>query len=245
MDGWIKLHRKIKDHWIWKSERRLKWWIDILLTVNYSDSKVLIGGKLIECKRGQSVMSLETWAKRWNVTKKSVKDFFILLQNDSMLVYESVQITTRITVLNYDSYQIEVNGQYTDNTRTVHGDCTQTRKKRNKKNIGDYTETSFNFYLTEATRAKEYPDDSKAKAYLEVARHICQKDKEGNFELPFVLKIEKQVSLDNFIKLYDNTNGDVKGIILKIDSIQNKISYHNQYTDLYRTLNTWINNDSK
>jgi hypothetical protein len=142
MAGWIKLYRDIQTHWIWKSDHRLKWWLDILLTVNHVDSKVLIGGKLIECKRGQSVMSLETWARRWGVTKKSIRDFFELLQNDSMLVYESLQITTRITVCNYDNYQSEVNGQETDSKRKRNGQETGSAPKqegikndKNEKNI--------------------------------------------------------------------------------------------------------------
>jgi hypothetical protein len=130
MPGWIKLYRDITDHWIWKSQNRFQWWIDILLTVNHSDSKVLIRGKLIECKRGQSVMSLETWARRWNVTKKTVKDFFDLLQTDSMIIYENMQITTRITVCNYSNYQSEVNGQEIDSKRSVNGQETVTTPKQ-------------------------------------------------------------------------------------------------------------------
>ena len=53
-EGWIKLSRKLKDHWIWRSETRLKWWIDILLTVNHCDNKVLVKGELYDCGRGQS-----------------------------------------------------------------------------------------------------------------------------------------------------------------------------------------------
>jgi len=127
------LHRKIKDHWIWESDHRFKWWVDILLTVNHSDSKVLIKGRLIECSRGQSVMSLETWGKRWNVTKKTVKDFFELLQKDSMLVYEGLQITTRITVCNYDSYQKGVNAEETKGKRRVNADETETTPKQECK----------------------------------------------------------------------------------------------------------------
>src|SRR5665648_46695 len=133
MEGWIKIHRHIKDHWIWKSDHRLKWWLDILLTVNHADTKILIKGNLIECKRGQSVRSLETWAKDWNVTKKTVKDFFMLLQKDSMLVYESIQISTRITVCNYDNYQTEVNGTDTQRKRKVNGEYTETTPKQEGK----------------------------------------------------------------------------------------------------------------
>jgi len=133
MGGWIKLYRDIKDHWIWEKDNRFKWWIDILLTVNHKDTKILIGNKLIECKRGQSVMSLETWAKRWNVTKKTVKDFFELLQKDSMLVHENLQISTRITVCNYDRYQSEVNDQETDSKRLVNGQETDATPKQERK----------------------------------------------------------------------------------------------------------------
>ena len=130
MEGWIKIHRQIKEHWIWKSQNRFQWWIDILLSVNHADTKLLIKGTLIECKRGQSVRSLETWAKDWNVTKKTVKDFFELLQKDSMLVYESIQISTRITVCNYDNYQDIVNAKETKGKRKVNGEYTDTAPKQ-------------------------------------------------------------------------------------------------------------------
>jgi hypothetical protein len=130
MEGWIKIHRQIKDHWIWKSQNRFQWWIDILISVNHADTKVLIKGNLIECKRGQSVRSLDTWAKEWNVTKKTVKEFFELLQKDSMLLYESIQISTRITVCNYDNYQTEVNAKETKSKRKVNGQETDTTPKQ-------------------------------------------------------------------------------------------------------------------
>ena len=119
-NGWIQLHRTIHKHWIWKDANKLKWWIDILLTVNHTDAKILIGSQLIECKRGQSINSLETWAKRWGVDKSKVRRFLILLENDTMIVTENVFKTTRLTVCKYDSYQ----GVRNDNE-------TQVKRKRN------------------------------------------------------------------------------------------------------------------
>ena len=145
-EGWIMLHRKIRDHWIWKSDHRFKWWIDVLLSVNHCDNKVLIKGTLIECKRGQSVMSLDTWAKRWNVTKKTVKDFFELLQKDSMLVYEGMQNTTRITVCNYDSYQGMVNDTETQSKRQVNATETLTAPKQELKEGNNDINISFDVF---------------------------------------------------------------------------------------------------
>ena len=132
-EGWIKIHRQLKDHWLWKSERRLKWWIDILLTVNHSDSKVMIKGNLIECKRGQSIRSLDTWAKDWNVSKGAVRDFFRLLQSDGMLLTESLQFTTRITICKYEDYQTELNVKETQKKRTKNGKETLSVPKQECK----------------------------------------------------------------------------------------------------------------
>lgn len=103
--GWIKLHRSIQDHWIWQDPLKLKWWLDIIMEVNHADNKVNLGLKIIECKRGQSVISLSGWAKRWGVSKSMVRNFFNLLENDGMITQENVTKSTRITVCNYDNYQ--------------------------------------------------------------------------------------------------------------------------------------------
>lgn len=242
MEGWIKIHRQIKDHWIWKSQNRFQWWIDILLSVNHTDTKVLIKGNLIECKRGQSVRSLETWAKDWNVTKKTVKEFFELLQNDSMLLYESIQISTRITVCNYDNYQTEVNAKETKGKRKVNGTETVTTPKQEYKEGKEYItpeQKSFNFYSEQVLIAKQYTDQM-SQDYVKFCNHICQK-KDGDFRLPYVLKINNQITIDEFSKLYLKSGNKLDVILTKIDSLQTNVKYHGKYTDLYLTINKWLN----
>lgn len=117
MTGWIKIDRNIVNHWLWKDPIKLKWWIDILMTVNFKDAKVLLGNQVVECKRGQSLLSLQSWADRWKVDKSKVRRFFILLQSEEIINTESVQKTTRLTVLKYDSYQSNGND---DETKVKH-----------------------------------------------------------------------------------------------------------------------------
>jgi hypothetical protein len=117
-DGWISLHRKLQKHWIWDNPIYLKAWIAILMQVNHADKKVLIQGELMECKRGQSLLSLKSWCKvlgkRWTIQK--VRHFFELLKKDKIIVTKNVKISTCLTVCNYDKYQ---NMQHTDNTPTT------------------------------------------------------------------------------------------------------------------------------
>ena len=120
MSGWIKIHRSITNHWLYTEKRKFskfEAWNDILLNVNYLETKTIIKGKLYEIKRGQSILSLESWAKRWNWDKSSVRRFFSLLEKDSMIELKSDNITTQLTVCKYDSYQSEEN---TNETQTKH-----------------------------------------------------------------------------------------------------------------------------
>jgi len=160
-EGWIKLSRKLKNHWIWQTENRLKWWIDILLTVNHTDAKILIKGQLVECKRGQSIRSLESWAKDWNVAKSTVRDFFKLLEKDQMLRVESLVFTTRITVCQYDDYQGEQNDEKTMRKRKENGSETmsipkQEREECKKGKEGEENTTLLNFPFTSADFLKSW-----------------------------------------------------------------------------------------
>lgn len=133
--GWISIYRSIRDHWIWQDPVKFQWWIDILLTVNHEDSKVNIGMQIIDCKRGQSVMSLLNWGKRWGVSKHAVHNFFTLLKNDNMITTENLTKSTRITVCNYDTYQEVLHA--TGTLRKRKGNATGTLGDTNNNDNND------------------------------------------------------------------------------------------------------------
>jgi hypothetical protein len=119
-NGWIKIHRKLAEHWLYQDSKFLHWWIDILLAANFEDKKVLIKGALYDCKRGQSVYSLDTWAKRWGTDKSKVRRFLSMLESDGMIALENISVSTRLTICKYECYQDE-----------RHADETQVKRKRN------------------------------------------------------------------------------------------------------------------
>lgn len=122
-EGWISIHRKMQNHWLFTEKRvfsRMEAWIDILMSVNHSEGKVLIKNDVFIVDRGESLNSLETWANRWDWNKSKVRRFFDLLESDSMIKLVNEQKSTRLIVLNYDSYQSLRNA-----------DETQMKRKRN------------------------------------------------------------------------------------------------------------------
>ena len=107
--GYIKLWRKIEDNWLWKVPRKfskLEAWIDIIMQVQWNPEpeEVVIKNKVLTCNRGESLKSLETWAKRWNWDKSATRRFFNLLKKTGQIDTQSDTITTRLKVINYDTY---------------------------------------------------------------------------------------------------------------------------------------------
>lgn len=98
---------------------------------------------------------------------------------------------------------------------------------------------SFNFYSQQVLIAKQYTDQM-SQDYVKFCNHICQK-KDGDFRLPYVLKINNQITVDEFSKLYAKSGNKLDVILTKIDSLQTNVKYHGKYTDLYLTINKWLN----
>jgi hypothetical protein len=150
MSGWIKIHRSITNHWLYSEKRvysKLEAWYDMLIAVNYSDSKTLIKGKLYEVKRGQSIMSLDSWAKRWSWDKSKVRRFLNTLQNDNMIELKSDTITTQLTICNYESYQGERNADETPVKRKRNAGETQTTPIEERKEEKKFIIPTFNDVL--------------------------------------------------------------------------------------------------
>jgi hypothetical protein len=162
--GWIKLYRKSFDNFLYKENRpltRREAWENMLLLVNYEDNNILIGNQLFECKRGQSILSIDSWSRifHWNASK--TRRFFNLLQSCNMIRSESVKKSTRITICNYDIYQGDrrANDEQTTSKRRANDEQTTTTKE-GKKLI---TKEIKKFIIPQKLEIEKYFSELKAK----------------------------------------------------------------------------------
>lgn len=178
MSGWIKIHRSITDHWLYTEKRqfsKFEAWNDILLTVNFTSGKSIIKGKVILINRGESILSLESWGKRWSWNKSAVKRFFDLLKKDEMIELKNETVTTRLIVCNYDSYQSKENESETQTKRRRNADETQTKPIEEEEERKEEKETiSFNdFWLMYGKSSdKKKCEDKFKKLSFEVKEKI-------------------------------------------------------------------------
>lgn len=105
--GFIQLHRKIQDHWLYQEKRKFskfEAWIDMLMMASHKDTKFVLGNELIEIERGQFVTSELKLMERWTWGKSKLRSFLDLLEKDGMIIKKSDRKKTTITICNYSVY---------------------------------------------------------------------------------------------------------------------------------------------
>ena len=191
----------------------------MILEANHTEGSVNIGMQLIECKRGQSVRSLQGWSKRWGVSKSTVRSFFDLLKHDSMLRTENITVTTRITILNYDDYQTLPHATQTQRKRNAN--ATQTHSDPNNNDNNDNNEKK-GICVSEKNQKKKSSIDSMT----------------GSIKTsPTCEKIRDQITLDEYSRLTERYNGEQMRKVLT--DIANYKDAPRKYVSVNLTFQKW------
>ena len=150
MAGYIKLYRDIQEHWIWQDKPFSKGqaWIDLLMTANHDENKVVLGNEIILVERGCLITSEVKLAKRWGWSRCKVRTFLELLVNDGMIDKKSDSKKTYLKILNYNVWQDSKTTkkhqkdsvhtafrQHLDTNKNDKNDKNEKNDKNNKNNI--------------------------------------------------------------------------------------------------------------
>jgi hypothetical protein len=156
--GFIKLHRKIQEHWIYQEKRkfsRYEAWLDLLMMANHKDNKFVFGNEMVEVKKGSFITSELKLMDRWDWGKAKLRNFLELLEKDEMIIKKSDRKKTTITICNYciyHDYETE-NRPQTDHEQTTNrlpADTNKNEKNEKKKDSRQkqvYDETSIYYQL--------------------------------------------------------------------------------------------------
>lgn len=177
MDGWIRTHRKVMEHWIWQDPVVFQRWMYILLLANYEDKKRLLNGVLVEYKRGELATSLIKLSADWGCDRKTVKKFLNLLVKDEMIELKTCRIGTIIKVLNYNDYQSiskdEIPSQLPnklDDGMDNGMDCTMDTTKKDKKCNKEKNKESSHFTPPTVDEVRKYCIERKN--YVDAERFV-------------------------------------------------------------------------
>ena len=228
--GWIKSYRSKFKHWIANNKDYFYAWDWLLHNVNHKDGKVLINKELIEVKRGQRITSINNFANEVSMSPQQVRHFWDLLEKDKMITRLVTQRYTQITVCNYDTYQSEQQTNNKPTTNKQHTDNTLTTTNKNDNNV----KKSKEFYANELISSNNNPK------YSYLIDFLFGKNPLGE-ELTALLQLNKQISFENFKKLYEKSEKKEIKLSETILTLYNTSGYYKDKKSLYLTLNTWLN----
>ena len=133
-NGWIKLNKRIRKHWLWEHPEYLQAWIDMLMMANWQDRKKLFKMELHEIKRGEFPASIRKLSTRWNWSIGKTQRFLNLLKSDTMIDTLTDTGYTVVKIVNYEQYQ--TTDRYTDrHTDGYTGDTVTGTTIRSNNNI--------------------------------------------------------------------------------------------------------------
>lgn len=153
--GWISIHRKLRECWLYddKPYDRTHAWLDILLSANHQDKKILLGNQLITIEKGSFITSEVKLSDKWGWSRKKVRGFLEVLERDKMLAKKSTSKYTSLTIVNYGLYQ---NQGTTEDTSEEHqknstGTSKEHQKNTNNNDNNDNNENNDNKSISKGT----------------------------------------------------------------------------------------------
>lgn len=139
-EGWIRLHRSIQSHWLWKDKPFSygQAWMDLLMMVNHKEGKVLMDATLVTVPAGAVITSEKKLSDRWGWGRTKTRTFLKMLETDSMIVKKTTNKRTEINVVNWGKFQnpqtANVPQPYHSRTDAEQQPNTNNNNKRMNKN---------------------------------------------------------------------------------------------------------------
>jgi len=128
MEGWIKLHRKVK-YWDWYTDSNtFRLFIHCLLSANVEPKS----WKGVNIKRGQFVTSTKKLCSDLDLTPQKIRTSLKRLKSTNEITIKTTSKYTVITVVSYDSFQ-SANKQLTNKQQTTNKQLTTTKEGKERK----------------------------------------------------------------------------------------------------------------
>lgn len=209
--GWISLHRKIREHWIWQEKPfdKRSAWIDLLMEVNHKDNKFLLGNELVEVPRGSTITSIRQLCDRWKWSNTKVTTFLKLLKEDGMIDFKSDKKKTVITIVNYESYQ---NTNDTETSQERHESDTETSQKHTNNNDNNENNDN-NISSCEEDEGLKFPEGSIEYRLADYLRKYILKNND-KAKVPDDSDMDRwSQHIDYMIRLDNRSADDIKAVI--------------------------------
>lgn len=233
--GWISIYRKVCEHWIYQCREfdNFHAYFDLLRRAHWEDKKVLFNNNLILIKRGQFLTSEKSLAESWGWSRTKVRKFLQILSEDDMIIKESDNKKTIITICNYDKYQKQDEiKEHQENNNKAAGQQHENTKNNiyNINNLNNINNTAVDDFIStyNAICCNHFKNVSIEKLSAATLQKVKIAILFLNKQELTAEKYFKICISDNFLK--SETFTATFNYLIEEDKIENILSLNNEFT---------------
>jgi len=210
--GWIKLHRKLKDTSFKRNPLVVALFVHLLLSVNQEKRKFYRNGQEIEVLPGQLLTGRNELSKQTGISHQSIRTCLTVLKSTSTITIQSTNRFSLISILNWQEYQSHQPAEQPANQQTTNQQLTTNK---NTKNI----------YTSNTQKKKE----EEIYIYKEEEKKVSKNVKPLNKYPPL---IEQKLGYADCYRIAGKLSIKIEDVIRKYFYIREKIE-----TDTFRDKN--------
>lgn len=227
-NGWISVHRKLKEKGFYHKSQYIHLWIHLLLTANHKPTKFFWNGEEIEVHRGQLITGRKELSIETGIPETTIERILKCLENGHQIGQQKTTKYRLITIQKYEDYQSRTSkrttsGQQADTNNKNNNVITKGISKeihlkdKNMKNSFKYNENqhtdTFEDVIDLDTGSYQKPKNKVAKnkvafSLIEIFTGMCEEkikvkpvqDKKSYF---IVLNALKHLSPEEIVELWE------------------------------------------
>ncbi|MBA7475646.1 hypothetical protein ES707_11018 [subsurface metagenome] len=204
MEGWVKIHRKIRDKGWYKQSNRVHLWLELLLRASNNEREFMFHGVNIKLKPGQLIAGRKSLAESTGLSESCVERTLTFFEKSEQQIEQQKSNRNRlVTILSWKEYQTtgQQTEQLADNKRTTGEQLADTYKKDKKvrelkeedNSPPNRIEIREELFKSEVFNFKNYPT-SMLQEFLEYWTEPNKSGTKMRFELERTWSLKRRLS---------------------------------------------------
>jgi len=133
MQGWISIHRKIKEKSFYKKPEHLLLWVHILLSCNHKKNEILWNNKDIIIHEGSFLTGRKALSSETGINESKIERILKYFENEQQIEQQKTTKFRIIRVINWTLYQNK-RGSEQQNEQQVNNKRTTDKQQMNTNN---------------------------------------------------------------------------------------------------------------
>ena len=196
-NGWIKIHRKIRDNCIYKDSHLLHLFIHCLLKANHKTNTFLFNKQEITIERGQFVTGRLELANELNMNSSLVYRKLNILKNIGIVNIKTNNKFSIVTVLKYNTYQDMITTSEQQNEQQVNNKRTTSEQQVNTNKNGKNDKNEKNRDRAQKNKLLCLFENSEFYDFAKFKESFLKNDKYSGYDVSYYYEAVKNWSASN------------------------------------------------